>query len=180
VAGQYHRPRALSDPSPEGLCYVVGIGDKRPIVINGVDVNADLVTEVQRVSLVKPLRQTLLAWCKTAGIVAPMYTWEQRQSHCKLHKLLFLAAARGAGGLGGRRRRWTRFFLVPAAWMIGVLPTWCAGGVIHLWLPSSWRTWDGQWRTPQWCSRVMAREGGGTTLGGEGGGIEGRIIVLFI
>ncbi len=39
-------PRALSDPSPKCLCKVIGVGDKRPIVVNGVDVDADLVTEV--------------------------------------------------------------------------------------------------------------------------------------
>jgi hypothetical protein len=40
----------------------------------------------------------LLALCKAVGVVAPMYTWEQWQLRCKLHKLLFWEAARGAGG----------------------------------------------------------------------------------
>ncbi len=69
-------PKALSDPSPEGLCNVVGIGDEPPIVINSMDVNSDLVTEVQCASLMRPLRRTLLALCKVAGVVAPTYTWE--------------------------------------------------------------------------------------------------------
>ncbi len=39
-------PRVLSDPSPESLGNVFGVGNKWPIAINGADVNADLVTEV--------------------------------------------------------------------------------------------------------------------------------------
>jgi hypothetical protein len=94
----------LSDPSPEGLCNVIGISNKQPNVIDGVDVNADFITEVRRASLVRPLHWMLLASCKVAGFVMPTYTWEQQQSRCNLHELLFLVAVRGAGGLEGCRR----------------------------------------------------------------------------
>ncbi len=39
-------PGASSDPSPEGLGNVFGIGKERPIAVNSADVNADLGTEV--------------------------------------------------------------------------------------------------------------------------------------
>ncbi len=39
-------PGASSDPSPKGLGNVFGIGDKRPITVNSMAVDADLVTEV--------------------------------------------------------------------------------------------------------------------------------------
>ncbi len=40
----------------------------------------------------------LLALCNAVRVIVPTYTWEQWQLHCKLHKLLFLEAVRGAGG----------------------------------------------------------------------------------
>jgi hypothetical protein len=62
--------------SPEGLCNVVGVGNEPPIVIDSVDIDSDLVTEVQHASFVRPLRRMLLALCKMVGVVAPTYTWE--------------------------------------------------------------------------------------------------------
>jgi hypothetical protein len=47
-------PGASFDPPPEGFCDVVGTGDKQPIVVNNMGVDADLVTEVQCTSLVRP------------------------------------------------------------------------------------------------------------------------------
>ncbi len=47
------------------------------IIVDGVDVDTDLITEVQRTSLARPLRRTLLALCKAAGFVAPAYMWER-------------------------------------------------------------------------------------------------------
>ncbi len=41
-----HWPKALFDPSPEGLGNVFNVGNKRHIAINGADIDADLVTEV--------------------------------------------------------------------------------------------------------------------------------------
>ncbi len=59
---------------------VVDVGDKRPIIVDGVDanvdINVDLVTEVRCASLMRSLRQTLLALCKAAGVAVPTYTWE--------------------------------------------------------------------------------------------------------
>ncbi len=52
--------RALSDPSPKGLCNMVGVSNGQFIVVDGMDVNVDLVTEVQNASLVRPLHWTLL------------------------------------------------------------------------------------------------------------------------
>jgi hypothetical protein len=43
---QGHQPRALSNPSPEGLEDVFGFGKEWPIAINSADVDADLVTKV--------------------------------------------------------------------------------------------------------------------------------------
>ena len=71
---------ARGDLSPKCLGNLVGIGDKRPIIIDGtdvnVDINADLVTEVPCVSLVRSLRRTLMASCKAAGVFAPTFMWE--------------------------------------------------------------------------------------------------------
>ncbi|KAL3778569.1 hypothetical protein ACHAW5_007024 [Stephanodiscus triporus] len=58
------------------------------MVVDGADVDADLVTEVRRASLVRSLRGTLSASCRAAGFVAPTYTWERWQSRCKLRELL--------------------------------------------------------------------------------------------
>jgi hypothetical protein len=97
VDGEHHHQLgALSDPSPKGLGNVFDIGDEQLISVDGSDIDADLVMEVQCASLVRPLCRTLLASCKAAGVLAPTYTWEQWQS--KLHKLLFPAALWGTGG----------------------------------------------------------------------------------
>ncbi len=89
----------LSDPPPKGLSNIFDICNKWSIVVDGTDINVDLVKEVQCASLVRPLHRTLLASCKAAGVVAPTYLWEQWQSCCKLHKLLLPVAVLGAGGL---------------------------------------------------------------------------------
>jgi hypothetical protein len=56
-------PGALFDPSPEGFCDVVDIHNERLVVINGMDVDADLIMEVQRTSLVRPLRDNCSLRC---------------------------------------------------------------------------------------------------------------------
>jgi hypothetical protein len=38
--------RASSNPSPNSLGDVFGVGDKRPIAVDGADINADFVMEV--------------------------------------------------------------------------------------------------------------------------------------
>ncbi len=73
----------MSDPSPKGLCNIIGAGDERPIVVGGVDFDADLVTEVRHAYLVWRLRRTLLALCKAARFDVPTYTWEQWQLCCR-------------------------------------------------------------------------------------------------
>jgi hypothetical protein len=137
--------------------------------------------EVQRASLMRPIRHTLLGLCKEGGVLAPMYTWEQWQSRCKAVQAALPGSRVGGWGLGGRRRRQTRSFPAPAAWMMVALPTWCMGGAIQLWPRQLWRMWDRQWQTPQRCSRVMVREGEAQQReGGRGGGTKGRIIVLVV
>jgi hypothetical protein len=64
----------LSDPSPKVLCNIIGVGNERPIIVDGMEVNADLVMEVRCACLGRPLRRMLLASCKAAGFLAPTYT----------------------------------------------------------------------------------------------------------
>ena len=52
------QPRASSNLSPKVLGNIDGTRDKRPIVVEGADVNTDLFTEVQCASLVRPLAST--------------------------------------------------------------------------------------------------------------------------
>ncbi len=101
ATGHHHWPGAPFDLSPEGFYDVVGVGNKRPIIVNCVTADADLVMEAQRTSLVRPLRKMLLTLCEVAGVVAPMYMWEQWQLRCKLHKVLIPAAVQGGRGAGG-------------------------------------------------------------------------------
>ena len=80
LGGRRASTSAKGDPPPECLNNFVGIGDKRPIIVDGadidVDVDADLVMEVWCASLVRSLRRMLLVLCKAAGGVAPTYMWE--------------------------------------------------------------------------------------------------------
>jgi hypothetical protein len=90
-----HWPGASSNPSPKDLGNIGGVGNDWPIAVDGEDIDADLFTEVPPL---RPLRRTLLASCKVAGVVAPTYTWEQWQLRWKLSMLLFLVATWWAGG----------------------------------------------------------------------------------
>ncbi len=70
--------------SPDGLSAAVVV-----LIVDGMDdLDVRLVKEVRRSFLVRSLRQTLQSWCKEAGIVVPIYTWERWQSRGKLHELL--------------------------------------------------------------------------------------------
>ena len=60
---------------------------------------------------------------------------------------------------GGRQQRQTRSCPAPAAWMMGALLTWFAGGGTWLQPWPSWQPWDGQRRTPRQTPRVVVKEG---------------------
>ncbi len=47
---------------------------------------------------------------------------------CHAASCISCSSRRLCRGLGGYQQRRTRSFPVPAAWMMGALPTWCAGG----------------------------------------------------
>jgi hypothetical protein len=89
-AGGAHPPPGSSSftdhpsSSPDGLGAAVVV-----LLVDGADdLDVRLITEVRRSFLVRSLCQTLKSSCKEAGNFVPMYTWERRQSRCKLHELL--------------------------------------------------------------------------------------------
>ena len=63
---------------PKCLGNVVDVGNKRPIVVDGVDVDVDVNVGlvVRCASIVRSLRQTLLVWCEAARVDAPTFMWE--------------------------------------------------------------------------------------------------------
>ena len=75
--GERHRqPRATCPPN--ALATLLTVGDKRPIVVDGVDVDVDVNVGlvVRCASIVRSLRQTLLVWCEAARVDAPTFMWE--------------------------------------------------------------------------------------------------------
>ncbi len=116
----------------------------------------------------------LLALWKVAGVVAPMYMWEQWQSRCKLHKLLFQEAAQGT----------RRPLMASEEVLAGRVDDGCITNLVHggchpatgaaiVADPSGWR------QTPQRSLWLVAREGGHDNvvivvdIDGNGGGVEG-------
>ena len=75
---------ARRDLSPKCLSNIIGVGNERPIVIDGanvnLDVDGDLVTEVQCTYLTCeiPLLDIpgIVQGDKAARVIAPTFTWE--------------------------------------------------------------------------------------------------------